>query len=54
MKRVFMTGSNAISTHAQRLRSLIFLVLIPYIEGKLTGYREKIENIDPHLVIIRT
>jgi peroxin-12 len=49
MKRVFVKGSSNISGSAQRLRSLFFLVVIPYIEGKLSNYRDKIENIDPPL-----
>lgn len=50
MKRVFVDGSNTLMSRAQRLKSLIFLVFIPYIEGKLTNYRDRIENTDPHLV----
>jgi len=49
MKRVFDNGTGAVMTKAQRLKSVFLLVVIPYIEGKLSAYREKIENIDPHM-----
>ncbi|KAI6206756.1 hypothetical protein M3Y94_00949100 [Aphelenchoides besseyi] len=49
MKRIFNQRSTTVLSRAQRLKSLFFLVFVPYIESKLSAYREKIESVDPHM-----
>ncbi|CAD5229523.1 unnamed protein product [Bursaphelenchus okinawaensis] len=47
MKRVF-DQHNSLPTDSERRKSLLFLVIVPYIESKLSAYKNKIENTDPN------
>ncbi|CAD5234281.1 unnamed protein product [Bursaphelenchus xylophilus] len=49
MKRIFDDQSKTLPSDSERRRSLLFLVVLPYVESKLSAYKTKIENTDPNL-----